>query len=70
MLINSSKVKEFLKNKGIRCSGDLYIALNEEVKKICLKTSDNAVAKQMKTAKATHVPKVDIFLNNIDSLKN
>lgn len=63
MLINSKKVKELLKSKGVRCSGDVLGAINEELKKICLKTSDNVLAKKVKTAKAEHVPKVAPLLS-------
>ena len=66
MLINAKKIRELLNSNDIKCSRDLYVAINKEVKKICLKTRDNTVAKQKKTAKASHVPKVDIFLNNVD----
>ena len=69
MLINSKKVKGLLKTKGVRSSTDALNAINEELKKICLKTTDNVLSKKVKTAKPEHVPKVDILLSSSSPLE-
>jgi len=64
MLINSKQVKELLKAKGVRSSGEVLNSIDQEVKKICLKTADNTLAKKVKTAKGEYVPKVDALLSS------
>lgn len=64
MLINSSQVKNFFKSKGVRSSAEVLNRIDEEVKKICLKTTDNTLAKKLKTAKGKDVPKLDPLLSS------
>ena len=64
MLIVSKKVKELLKQQGLRCSDEGLKAIDEELKKICLKAGDNVLADGLKTLRPAHVPKLDIFLDD------
>ena len=70
MLINSKKVKGFLKNKGLRSSVDALIAINEQLEKICLKTVNNTLAQKIKTIKASQVPKIDPLLSSSSPMKD
>ena len=70
MLINSKKVKDFLKNKGLRSSADALFAINEELEKICLKTVSNTLAQKIKTIKASQVPKIDPLLSSSSPIKD
>ena len=64
MLIISKKVKQFLKTKGVRLSEGTLQAIDQEVKKLCLKTADNVLADKLKTARPLHVPKIDPLLED------
>jgi len=66
MLIKSKKVKELLKSKGVRSSAEALIAIDEELKKICLKTTDNVLSKKIKTARPEHVPNVESIIGAPD----
>lgn len=66
MLIKSKKVKELLKDRGVRSSEKALIAIDEELKKICLKTTDNVLAKKVKTARPEHVPKIESMIGSTD----
>ena len=55
VLITLSKVKEFFKERGLRTSSESLEALNGEVKKLCLKAGDKALADNLKTIKRSHI---------------
>ena len=56
-LIVAQKTKDLLKLRGLKTSSEAVKALNKEFEKLCQKTADNVVAKNLKTVKAVHVPK-------------
>ena len=64
MLVVVKNLKNFLKQKKLRCSDKAIKSIEEELKKICLKASDNAVADGLKTVRPAHIPKLDFFLES------
>ncbi|MBC6414812.1 MAG: hypothetical protein GDA46_00230 [Bdellovibrionales bacterium] len=64
MLITTKKVKQLFKEKGVRVSSKTFEVLSKEFEKLCLKTVDNVFSDKLKTARPSHVPKVDILLNS------
>lgn len=54
-LVVSSKVKAFFKEKGLKTSPEAIKALDEEVKKLCLKAGDKVLADKLKTVKRSHI---------------
>lgn len=54
-LINLSKVRAFFKERGLKTSPEALLALDEEVKKLCLKAGDKVLADKLKIVKRPHV---------------
>lgn len=55
LLVKASRVKAFLKERGLRTSQEALNTLNEEVKKLCLKAGDKTLADKLKTVKSSHL---------------
>ena len=62
-LVIVKKTKDLFKERGLKTSSEAIEALNKEFEKICHKAADNVVADKLKTVKATHVPNLDMSLN-------
>ena len=54
-LINLSKVKAFFKERGLKTSPEALVALDEEVKKFCLKAGDKVLADKLKIVRRSHI---------------
>ena len=57
-LVISTAVKKFFSSRGVRSSKTAIEALNREVENMCLKAVDTALAHNLKTIQAVHIPKV------------
>ena len=63
-LVVTKNIKSLFKESGIKTSQLAIDALNEEIKKLCLKAVDNVVADKLKIVKANHVPQIDALLDS------
>lgn len=68
-LIIVKNTKTIMKSRGLKSSDEVIKALDAAFKKIVQKTADNTLAKKMKIAKASHVPKIDLHSNADSSAK-
>lgn len=67
-LVVTKKVKDLFKEKGLKTSQEAVDAINQELKKFCLKAADKVIADKLKTVKAHHVPNLDSALGSDDNL--
>ncbi len=67
-LVVTKKIKDIFKAKGLRTSDEAIVAVNQELEKVCMKlcaqAAERVVADKLKTVKATHIPKLDAFLDS------
>lgn len=63
-LVVTKKIKNLFKEKGLKTSQEAVDALDKELRKVCLKAADEAIAGKRKTVKGAHVPNVDGALSS------
>ena len=56
MFVKKSEVKAYLKEKGMRTSGDLFEELDAKIKEMLNIAVEEAKKKKMKTVKGRHLP--------------
>ncbi len=60
-LIIIKKTKDLFKEAGLKTSEEAIKSLNEEFEKMCRKASANVKAKNLKTVKKVHIPKMSSY---------
>ena len=65
-LIVTKKTKDLFKARGLKTSEEAIKALGAEFEKMCKKTADTVLSNNLKTVKATHVPKVSQHLSELE----